>query len=411
MMLNKMTAKCLAAAPLVVAFILAHAPGLMWAQGPLDLNVPGVQLMSYALNGDPASAGRRIFQHVFRGGAYQSAWMSGRFPGIADDSFGSVSVRLGDLDNDGTREAVASVYYLTREEKVKGSVTSYYNFKILGYGNGCASDSEPDFESPLLGEMAGMIINDSIIADVDNGGTPGMPHNELVLARSAKVSQIDLCRLNGTTWSVERVADLAHYLFNIDAGDVDGDEANEIVATSQGAPYPIILKYYGGTWLKIFPDAAPTSVLQAKARDTDRDGTKEIIALGGNGRFFVWKYGSGRYGLVASVDTGASSLRGIDAGDFDGDGYNEIILATAGDRKTVPRILRYDFSGGWYVQTASYPLELSVMEIVLGNLDGAPGAEIGLRCYPSGVKVLGMIGGSLLPVYSAPNWDAKIEIR
>jgi hypothetical protein len=371
--------------------------------------------MNYCLNAGSASPGHRIFQHVFKNGAYQTPWMSGRFPGMSSDTAGAGSARIGDLDNDGVREAIASVYYLARKEKVKGTNVEYYNFRILGYRNGCEYDCLPDFQSPPLGEMAGMIINDSIIADVDSGGSPGIPHNELVLARSAKVSQIDICRMSGDIWSMEHVANLDNYLFSVDAGDVDGDGRNEIVAVSQGAPYPVVFKYDAGIWLKVLPDPAPTYVYAAKARDADHDGIKEIIAYGGNGRLMVWKHVQGRYKLDFIGDyVGVSSLRGIDADDFNGNGNSEILLAAGGDKKTEPRVLKYSYdeSTGRYLMTASYPLAVSVNELVLGNLDGAPGAEVGFGCYPSGVRLFGFIDGNLIPVYSAPSsMSGKIEIR
>jgi hypothetical protein len=417
-------ARFLGIAGVLGAAILIFCLGLSRAQssgGHLDLNLPGVQLMDYYYDYSDPAIGHRIYQHIFNGTSYQAAWKSGPLPYQSPDLPGDAKVRIGDIDNDGQREVVASTWYVTLRERVKKALVDHSDFRILVYKAGCLNEGSPLIESPPLGEIDGTIINDSAIGDVDNlGALLGRPHNELVLARTF---QVDLWRYDLPAVT-ETIGHVSGYLYGIDIGDADNDIKNEIVVTSQGAPYPIIFKYENGAWGKILADPVPAqyfgagstslSLFYAKVRDADNDGLKEIIACGTNGRLMVWKYDGSGYRLKFVGDyLGVNTAHAIDAGDIGG-GKNEILLNVWGERKFPSRIVRYsyDLASKKYVQIASYVSPLHVYDLVLGNMDGKPGLEVGLNCYTSGLYVYGLSSGNFVQVYTAPSdGTGKIEIK
>jgi len=392
----------------------------------LDLITPGVQLMNYYYDYNNPAIGHRIYQHVFKNGAYQEAWRSGPLPYQAPDLPGHASVRIGDIDNDGQREVVASNYYVTLREKVKRTLVDHTDFRICVYKNGCVNEAVLGdmnlIVSPPLGEIEGTIIIDSAIGDADNGSV-GEPHNELVLARTF---QVDIWRYS-SPGTYETIGRVSGYLRNVEIGDADNDGKNEIVCTSQGSCFPVIFKQDElGQWYKMSVEALGSQyfgpghtyldLFYAKVREADNDGQKEIIACGNNGRLMVWKYDKANAAWTINFIgdyLGVNTAGAIDAGDIDGLGRNEILLSVWGERKYSPRIYRYsyDWTSHKYILVASYISPNSVGDLVLGDLDGDKKPEVGLNRGTSGLYVFGFSGANLAQVYTAPSEAGKIEIK
>ena len=99
-MANNKTVRVGASLALVVVISLFLSSQIVQAQTqgrPLQLR--SVQVLNAYQN--------RVCQHVYENGSYRMAWQSAPLEG-------NPSVRLGDIDNDGQNEIVASVYYYTR---------------------------------------------------------------------------------------------------------------------------------------------------------------------------------------------------------------------------------------------------------------------------------------------------------
>lgn len=380
----------------------------------LNLNNPGIQLMSYA-----SETG--IYQHVYMTGlGYHVAWQSGPLPGALNQA---AIVRIGDIDNDGEKEVVACSSWVTRTVNSKGIRTEYHDFQILVYKNGCSYAGSPDFQSGVLGEKPRMTINDCFIADVDNLGGPGNPHNELVLIRSGEV---DVWRLDDPL-TLENIGTVSQYNFSVDVGDADNMGDNEIVVSSMDGPYPVIFKRMGLGWEKITPEAygAPSmQVRAAKIRDVDNlllsDGKRdnEIIARGGGG-LLVWKFEGGAY-KVKFVGGDVGGGNGVDAWDSDLDGNNEVLITglMTERKRTVNKLFNYSYSGGTYVPIGTYasPIAANNNDFVKGNLDGEGVAEVAVIAGPNGpsapLKVLHFSGVDFLTVYSPTTiFFNKLEIR
>ncbi|MCJ7484575.1 MAG: hypothetical protein MUQ25_00215 [Candidatus Aminicenantes bacterium] len=393
-----------------VLFGLGRTP-VQDSNNVLDLNNHGIQIMTYS-----AETGR-IYQHVYEEGVgYHVAWQSGPLPSVPGLILPSAIVRIGDIDNDGEKEVVASTYY-TRRVKIKGTTTEYIDFQIFVYENGCSYDCQPNIQSGLLGEMLHTIINDSFIADVDNlSGILGAPHNELVLLRSGEV---DIWRVDNPGF-LERIGTVSQYNFSVDVGDADNDGENEIVVSSTDGAYPVIFKSMGWGWNRITPNPAVATlqIRSAKVRDADNfilDGKRdnEIIARGVDGELVVWKFEGGEY-KVKFVGEDIGRDHAVDIWDSDFDGNTEVLVTgwTLKGKKIVPRLINYSYVGGTYVPIGTYasPLAAYNYDFVTGDLDGDGLDEVAVL---SGLlKVLHFSGVDFQTVYSpATSFFQKVEIR
>jgi len=415
-MKKSLVAQSLAVLCALFAAALIVGPGVMSAQDTnivLNLNNPGIQLMSYA-----SETG--ICQHIYTTGlGYHAAWQSGPLPGALNQ--GAI-VRIGDIDNDGQREVVACTSWVTRTINSKGTRTEYHDFQVFVYKNGHSYAGLPDFQSGALGEKPRMTINDCFIADVDNLGGPGNPHNELVLIRSGEV---DVWRLEAPQ-TLENIGAVSQYNFSIDVGDADNDGMNEIVVSSMDGPYPVIFKRMGLGWNRITPNpygAESMQIRSAKVRDADNlttDGKldNEIIARGGGG-LVVWKFVGGEYKVMfVGEDVGGGN--GIDVWDMDHDGNKEVLLtgSITERKRSVPRLINYSFVGGTYIPIGTYssPVAANNNDFVTGDLDSDGINEVAVIPGPNGpsgpLKVLDFSGVDFLTVYSLTTlFFLKLEIR
>ncbi|TFH65756.1 MAG: hypothetical protein E4G90_05735 [Gemmatimonadales bacterium] len=397
-----------------VLFGLGRTP-VQDSNNVLNLDNPGIQLMSYSRETG------RIYQHVYKEGVgYHVAWQSGPLPSVPSLILPYAIVRIGDIDNDSVKEVVASMLYLTRRVvSGKRTMTEYYDFQILVFKNGCLYGAEPDIQSSLLGEMPRTIINDNFIADVDNQGTPGFPHNELVLLRSGEV---DIWRAT-TPGIFEKIGTVNQYNYSVDVGDADNDDMNEIVVSSMDGAYPVIFKSMGLGWNRITPNPAGEAsmhILAAKVRDVDNvmsDGKRdnEIIARGGNS-LVVWKFEGGEYKVkFVGAELGGGVENEVDVWDSDQDGNTEVLVtgSTLKGKRIWPVLTNYSYFGGTYVPVGTYASPLAVYnDFVTGDLDGDGLNEVAVLSGSGLLKVLDFSGVDFQTVYSpATNFSQKVEIR
>jgi hypothetical protein len=399
-----------------VAFVTLH---FLQAQvgGGLDLSVPPLQVIN-TVNIDGTSSGWALYQHKYFDGAYSVVWKS--------SAFGGGNFSIGNIDNDGQRELAAVINYLTREERIKNRKVYYYNQKIVVFEDGCADGSSPTWESPYLGESTLTVRRNTLIADVDND-----LNNEFVLVKGKHFEIYDLS--GGGFIQKYESAEHSDIIFSIDAGGADNDGQSEIVLSTFNVGGPTIWKYQDGSWSRKEAQSIPPEYYgqyglgldYARVRDADNvvDGfgnkDNEIVGGGNNDRLMIWKYNkeTGDYEWkFVSEDLGGFT-QGVDAGDIDGDGQNEVVIGSCSSgqvrkTRTPARLCIFTFNGENYVLRNSFELgSTPINDVRLGDLENDGRAEIALGT--SGLRIYDFIGqvgaGSIRLAYAGEG--SGLEIR
>jgi hypothetical protein len=357
-----------------------------------------------------ASMPNRVFQfkYIATLDKYQETWASGIIEGSIYRS-----VSQGDIDNDGFQEIVAVESYVSRRETSgKGNkkvTTIYYNPRILIYENGCPGLGELSWFPIYLGESTGRVY-DTIIADVDNDGSPVNPDNELVILRGEHIEIYDLSE-DGFN-PVMMGEDYPSHIFTIDVGDADNDGDNEIVLSIFDVGAPIILDYdpITKTWDPKTAEPIPVEYYgsrmdflgldYAKVRDCDNveDDAgvldNEIVGSGNNGRFMIWKYnpGSSEYEYELRFVSGylGGFTEGIDVGDLNGDALNEVIVGVSFGSLYV---FSYSPETGDYYENNSVSISSGIMGLETRDLDNDGRDEIALSA--GGLNIFDFIGTNL----------------
>jgi hypothetical protein len=373
----------------------------------LPLNIypdPLVQIIGG--NGDIDKA----FLFQFDGGRIKDTWASNKI----DGGFGPIYQDIGDVDGDGEKEIIVVI---NGSFKLKKYV--FYSRRIIMYENG--SDGDPSYDSGSFGSFD-EYIKYIAIGDVNNDGI-----DELVLD-DRRV--IEVYSWNGSafelSWSSPQYD---FYAFRVDIGDADNDGENELILAMFDIGAPIIwnfdINFIGEETIAepidvLNPEIAILGIDSARPRDADNDGFAEIIAGGNNNRLMIWKYmwdailGTFRYKSVFISDDLGGFTQGVDAGDVDGDGQNEVIVgtyATNGDSRIYifelvlvnpdPENLAYDLVME-NVLVHDYVGELSV-----GDIDNDLRDEIVI----SGMDIYEYVGAVLEKTYTSIYGDFAIKVR
>jgi hypothetical protein len=264
---------------------------------------------------------------------------------------------IGDVTNDGKNEIAATWY------------TTVYKYIVFKYW--------------MIGINPWIFFNnggsaDCLIGDCDNDGK-----NELILSggpgwqSQSPVSEITVFRWNGLF--LQKVAEwkdptIDGYVYMAGLGDVDEDGQNEIVCAIEDkvlalnwdaennvfVPFEILTNYHG--------QDSPFGVV---CKDCDNDGKAEVLLsyYGPHITIFKWN-GTGfttQFNIIWSG--GEPVIEGIDVGDTDNDGFNEV-CAGAG----VTHILQWN--GTTYVEEAVLPTFGWMAVVCIGDCDNDGKNEI-----------------------------------
>jgi hypothetical protein len=400
---------CLSLGVSLVSKVFAQATGL-------DVTPP------FLLSNYNQGTSGYIRQHRSVGGIYQQAWSSSSL----NETYGmGGNMSAGDIDNDGVDEIFAVTKYLTRSVKVGKNTSYYFKQKLVVFEQGAEDRGLPSWEIDDIesGESKALLL-DCVIADVDGDTT----NKELVVLDS---SHVDVYRIDGTHAIAYRYPGppLGQITFSIDAGDVDGCGRNEIVVAMNmtGAPYILKFDRVNGFSAPVLADPIDPSLYgtgftwlmleYARVRDTDNDGKMEIIGGGNNSRFMIWKHdpvtGKFRNVFVSAYLGPIIYSLGVDSGDIDGDGLNEIVSGTSAARKVLPVLWVFAYDGVTYSLANSYRLpDGALYRVEVGNLDGDAADEIAVTL--GGVRIFNFQGplgaGTLTQVYYNSNGGAFAEI-
>jgi hypothetical protein len=420
-MTNQSTARVGASLTCLVVVCLIFSWQPLSAQSPLQIR--DVQVLN--------TNGNRVCQHIFDPSdqTYKLAWQSAPLEGYN-------SVRLGDIDNDGIDEIVASVNYQTRTETIrigkKSTTRTWGLFRIEVFENGTSYDGGPSWYYDIPGEVMSSLPNDSYIADIDNDALPGFPDNELVLIRS---TELDLFHFHGegVLPLEEKICTYDSFLFSLEVGDADNDGFNELLVVPGNSSSIRVWKHQlpGHTWEQKTVDPVPSSlwepgatyagVTYLRVRDADNLAGKEIIATGNNQRLMVWKYDGSGYRLTSWSDPmpPGTMAYGIDSGNLDGDSLNEVVISLWGGKKYPARLAVLAYEGGkWVTKNFYNSYYVDQRDLRMGDLNGDNLPEVALNNGgdPQGLKVLifigTLVGGTFQEVYMAPGYGyGKVEIR
>jgi len=275
------------------------------------------------------------------------------YPFINCDAGG---MAIGDVNNDGDNE-IAATWYTTIYKYIDS------RYRIIGlnpfifFNNGGSADC--------------------LIGDCDNDG-----ENELILSggsmrRQGRVGEITVFKWNGLY--LKRVAewndpDVDGYVYMAGLGDVDDDGENEIVCA------------YGNKVIVLNWDAQNNKFIPTKiqrpyplmdtpfgvvCKDCDNDGIAEILLSYYNPRITIFKWNGTGYPIQFDITwpEGEPVIEGIDVGDTDNDGLNEVVVG-AGET----HILQWN--GSTYIEEAVLPTFGWMAVVCIGDCDNDGKNEI-----------------------------------
>jgi hypothetical protein len=296
-------------------------------------------------------------------GKYEDTW--------ASESCGPIGFGIGDADNDGYKEIIATVSVYSGQRVKKDKL---YDWKIVGFRDG--SKGEPSWETDYFYRNTGR-GGPLGIADVNGDGL-----NEIFIYLDTHLEIIQLNAFHDViklgTSPIYRTAPIA----SLGAGDADNQGVNEILFSIWDySGIPRILKYDGGSWVEETNiEALPVSAIDVvKAKDADNIPGNEIISGGNNSRLMIWKYvdeyGYRFYKNVFNSDVLPNFTQGVDAADVDEFPGNEIVVGVSFNGFF---IFKYDLDqyGGYY-QSQFFPTGVEpINRLELEDFDNDSKSEI-----------------------------------
>jgi len=263
---------------------------------------------------------------------------------------------IGDVTNDGDNE-IAATWYTTVYKYIafKYWIIGVNPYIFLNYKGGSA---------------------DCLIGDCDNDGK-----NELILSggpfrQSSPVGEITVFKWNGLF--LKRVAEwndpnTEGYVYMAGLGDVDDDGENEIVCAYENKVMVLNWDAQNKAFIptEINRTHGQDSPFGVVCKDCDNDGKAEILLSYYDPRITIFKWNGTGYATQFNIvwPDGDPVIEGIDVGDTDNDGLNEV-CAGAG----VTHILQWN--GTTYVEEAVLPTFGWMAVVCIGDCDNDGKNEI-----------------------------------
>ena len=263
---------------------------------------------------------------------------------------------IGDVTNDGENE-IAATWYSTVYKYTS------FRYRIIGL-------------NPYIFWNKGG-NPDCLIGDCDNDG-----ENELILSggpyrRNSPVGEITIFKWNG--FFLQRIAewndpDRDGYVYMAGLGDVDDDGENEIVCAYNNKvmvlDWDAQTKEFVPTEIQR-PEPLTDSPFGVVCKDCDNDEIAEILLSYYDPRITIFKWNGTGYSVQFDITwpEGEPVIEGIDVGDTDDDGFNEVVV---GSGET--HILQWN--GMTYVEEAVLPTFGWMAVVCIGDCDNDGKNEI-----------------------------------
>ena len=274
--------------------------------------------------------------YAFDGKTYETDWVS---PNLNKLPMG---IAVGDLNNDGDNEIVVTTG-LPGEPMVEGEGGDGYLHIFERSGGGTFSQA---FQSGNIDAALGVTI-----VELDGSTYPEIGiatgYLEIVDATSGTTDlhgEVRIWGYGGSSYSEEwSSGDLEQIVGGIDSGDPDGDGDNELVIgtggdnreSNQDTAEVRVYHHLGGNYALdgSIIDAGRYNAFGIDVGDVDNDGEEEITV--GTGKFGDNKprlivYDGSSHSVEYSKSVDSNSVWGVRSGDFDNDGFAELIYGTSG---------------------------------------------------------------------------------
>ena len=297
-----------------------------------DLNNDGVNeiVVTTGIPGEPMDDegnGGDGYLHIFErsgGGSFSQVFQSGNINA-------ALGVTIAELDGSTYPEIGIATGYLEIVDATSGTTDLHGEVRIWGYDGSSYSEewSSGDLEQ--------------IVGGIDSGDPDGDGDTELVIGTGGddRESNQDTAevrvyhRLGGTYVLDGSVIDVGRYhAFGIDVGDVDNDGEEEItVGTGKfGENKPRLIVYDGSSHsVEYSKSVDSSSVWGVRSGDFDNDGFMELIYGTSGGELFIYDGETGDFESKTSALSGkAGHYGGIAIGNVDNEGPMEMVVGSTG---------------------------------------------------------------------------------
>jgi hypothetical protein len=295
----------------------------------------------------------------------QYDWVNGEFShtwsGTVGDNHGSNSV-IGDVDNDGEKEIVATG---TIRTALKGNKYSYAHV-LKVWNDGDASDA------PSISKQLDYGTGIMEIGDVDKDGKA-----ELVLSATHSDFTAEVWSCDGSDCSKEASIS-ALGMSSLTVADADNDGYPEIIMGQGTGDYyyqPVIADYNDGVYSIIpLPMASKMALDEISVGDIDGNSGNELFGVDMSGTAHVWRYSNNKYTEIWTKAVGDYCMN-TEIADINGEGKNEIAFTQFNAMKLV--LFKYDGSDSWSQLGAYNGANGGVSDaMVSADLDGDGDAEL-----------------------------------